>query len=449
MSFHHSGVDRPLRMVVLFIAVACAALGFSCSTYESPVDAEETAVSNDFYPAKNTAAGKEWTFLLYAASDVGMTWAPLTTFAEHFASGPGVDALCLQDKNGETAKMWYIDGDHNTVLLEDIGEVNMGSVTTLTDFLEYAMTNYPAERYIISFYGHGGGWGGACNDMDPEFGVLRMDDMKQALQGAGGVDLVLFSAPCWMGALESAYELRGCTDVYIASEHLSGYMFWTDVMSSISEELNSNPNIANLKLSRLILDWMKKDRKNYAPYRGMQYLTMSAIRMDRMDALREAIDDLALAYLVDPARLKMQLETVRKKIVYFDNTSITDLNSILQLLLKVETDVSIRTKLETVAQRLSDAVIAEMHLGKYKDAGGLTIFLPDEATADVLAYYVHEMFGLDFVLDSHWDELLAELFPEAAAFDMDRTLEEVFEALWVEPVQSKPDGSLPRFSSSR
>ncbi len=437
MSFHRFRTDRAIGAVVLFVAVVGTALVCSCSNQENPVGADDGVVLNTAYQGWKTDAtsGKKWTFLLYAAADVGMTWAPLNDFAEHFASGAGVDALCLQDKNGETAKVWYIDENHNTVLLEDIGEVNMGSTATLSDFLDYAKTNFPAERYIISFYGHGGGWGGACNDMDPEFGVLRMDNMKQALQGCGGVDLVLFSAPCWMGALESAYELRNCTDVYIASEHESFYSFWRTVMRSISEELNSNADISNYQLARLIIDWMEKDRKSYAPYYGMQYLTMSAIRMDRMEALRDAIDDLALAYLADPPRLKMLLESVRKKIVYFDNTSITDLNSIMLCLDKVETDIALKTKLENVSQHLSDAVISEIHLPKYKNAGGLTIFLPDETNADIIAYYVHEMFGLDFVLDSHWDELLLELFPSAAADDIQRSLDEVFPTLWVRPSQ--------------
>jgi hypothetical protein len=446
MIFRCSGVERTGRGMALFVSVVCAALVCSCSNHENPVAGDSQVASKGFDSEKEAVAGagKEWTFLLYAASDVGMTWAPLDKFAEYFASGPNVDAVCLQDTNGETAKMWYIDENHNTILLRDVGEVNMGSISTLAGFLEYAKMSYPAERYVLSFYGHGGGWGGACNDMDPEFGVLRMDDMKQALEGVGGVDLVLFSAPCWMGALESAYELRGCTDVYIASEHESFYAFWTTVMGSISEELNSNPGVSNIQLSRLIIDWMKKDRKSYAPYRGMHYLTMSAIQSDRMAALRDAIDDLALAYLADPARLKLQLERVRKKIIYFDNTSITDLNSILQCLLKVETDAAVRTKLETVAQKLSDAVISEIHLGKYKNAGGLSIFLPDEETADILAYYVDDMFGLDFVQDSHWDELLFELFPQTAVSEVNRSREDVFRSLCLNPERLYPQGSISR-----
>jgi hypothetical protein len=415
MNIHRSLAERPIGIVVLLAVIVGMAGTFSCSDYENPVYAENPAdmqYAGSERPMNNVT-GTKWTFLLYAAADAGLMYSPLESFAAQFSSGDGVDALCLEDTNGETAKIWYIDENHNAILMEDIGEVNMGSVTTLSYFLDYAKTNYAADRYIISFYGHGGGWGGACNDYDPSFGVLRMDDMKEALEGAGGVDLVLFSAPCYMGALESAYELRECTDVYIASEHGSFYAFWRTVMGSISGELNSNPDISNIELARLIIDWMAKDKKSYARYGGMRYLTMAAVRMDRIGALGEAVDDLALGYLSDPARFKTLVESVRKKIIYFVNTSITDLNSILLSLYKVETDIAMRAKIENAMQCLSDVIIAEIHLPRYKDIQGLSLFLPDESNAGVLTYYIDDEFGLDFVQDSHWDELLFSMFPAA------------------------------------
>jgi hypothetical protein len=53
-----------------------------------------------------------------------------------------------------------------------------------------------------------------------------MHDMQEALSKNGGVDFVLFTAPCLMGAIESVYELRNCAKVYIGSENLSGYCWW-------------------------------------------------------------------------------------------------------------------------------------------------------------------------------------------------------------------------------
>jgi hypothetical protein len=408
---------RPAGVVVLVFAVAGVALLYSCSIQEDPVGVNDTVTQNttSVVMTANATPGKEWTFLLYGSADAGPMYNPLMDFAAQFPSGVSVNALCFIDTYGETAKMWRIDENRNAVLLKDVGEVNMGSVTTLSDFLQYAKADYPAARYIISFYGHGGAWGGACTDMDPSFGVLRMPAMKQALEGSGGVDLVMFSAPCTMGALENAYQLKGCADVYIASEHLSGYMFWRTAMGSISNELNTNPSIANVNLGQKIIGWIEDEKKSYVRYGGRQYLTMSAIRTDRLDALRVAIDEVALAYVNDPGRLKALLDSARKKIVYFDESWIVDLNSMLLHLHKVETDLTAKAALKNAMRCLSEALIAQLHHPKYRDIGGLSIFLPDEASTDIIAYYVHEMFGLDFVQDSQWDELLLELFPADGA----------------------------------
>jgi len=425
MSVIRRFMESFVRISLLLALLILAAGMYSCSDNESPVEVMNGVGSN---PACNESMMKaptqKWTFLLYAAADAGPNvYSPLQSFAEQFSTGENVDALCLEDTYGETAKIWHIGEDHKTILLEDLGEVNMGSAATLSSFLEYAKSHYPADRYIISFYGHGGAWGGACPDIDPSFDVLRMNDMKEALTGAGGVDLVLFSAPCLMGTFEGAYELRECTDVYIGSEGLSNYSFWKTVMGSISLELNANPNVRNHELGKLIIDWMAEDKSSYQLYGGMQYLTMSAVRTDRLRRLSDALDELALGYMSDPGRFRTLLDSVRDRIIYFDSIWIADLNSLLLNLYEVETDTGVRDKLENAMERLSGVIIAEIHLSKYRNVQGLSVFLPDESTANILPYYVDDEYGLDFVQDAHWDELLFCIFPptETTRTDMDGT----------------------------
>ena len=416
MIIHHRYLEGVVRFCLFFVLSTAVAGMYSCSDGDGPVEVAHNA-GRDLALDGDMSKTREdtWTFLLYIAADAGPNmYSPLQNFAEDFTTGDNVKALVIEDTYGESAKIWYIDKYHNPILLEDLGEVNMGSVSTLRSFLEYAKSNYPADRCIISFYGHGGAWGGACNDLDPSFDVLRMDDMKEALTVAGGVDLVLFSAPCLMGTFEGAYELRECTDVYVGSEGLSFYSFWKTVMGSISMELNSNPNIRSHELGALIIDWIAENRENYSMMGGMQYLTMSAVRTDRLRRLGDALDDIALAYMSDPGRFITLVESVRDKIVHFESVWIADLNSLLLNLYEVETDERIRDKLERAMERLSDAVIAEVHLPKYKNTMGLSIFLPDGATADLLPVYIdQEEFGLDFVPDAHWDELLSGAFPSA------------------------------------
>jgi hypothetical protein len=40
----------------------------------------------------------------------------------------------------------------------DWGERNMGDKQTLTDFVSWSKTNYPADHYALYFWGHGRSW---------------------------------------------------------------------------------------------------------------------------------------------------------------------------------------------------------------------------------------------------------------------------------------------------
>ena len=142
-------------------------------------------------------------------------------------------------------------------------EVNMGDYQTLRDFLDYAKSKCAAERYILSFYDHGSGWEGACIDITSGDDLLLMDEIQRALTDAGGVDMVCFSAPCLMGALESVYELRNCTEVYIGSEETSGYIWWWYTMGDICETLKQNPDITNLEFADIIIQSIYRNSFNW------------------------------------------------------------------------------------------------------------------------------------------------------------------------------------------
>ena len=157
------------KTIVLFIMAACVAWLCSCSNVQDPSDSGQSVkkTSGIKSAAMNAASDEKWTFLLYIAADVAGTIDPFEYYAAQLHSGDNLNVLIFDDRIGETAKIWFIDENHNAVLREDVGEVNMGSASTLAYFLDYAKTNCPADRYIISFYGHGGAWSGACPDTDP------------------------------------------------------------------------------------------------------------------------------------------------------------------------------------------------------------------------------------------------------------------------------------------
>jgi hypothetical protein len=369
----------------------------SCNPKKNPTNAEN-AYKDEMQPEE-----KAWTFLLYDDADFTNGYDPFDDFAEKVRWGVNVNYVVLRDVINGPGILWMIDENGEGIVLEEMGEINMGRSQTLYDFLDYAKTNYPAERYIISFYDHGSAWKGVCWDDTDDHDNLTMDEMQKAFTDAGGIDLVLFSAPCLMGALESVYELRNCTDVYIGSENFSGYCWWHNTMEDICTALHNNPQITNHRLGELIIESIWANREIWSHWPGS--LTMSAIRTDKIVPLKEAVEAVAEEYLGNIDLFRAYMDSVYDDIFTFAY-DYSDVYDFAVKLLMVEEDEGRRTLLENVKQCFRNAVIAECHGTLIPNVHGLTIYCPDIFRVGYNYLYGSRNYGLDFSNDTHWDELL-------------------------------------------
>lgn len=382
---------------------------------ESESSVNDIECSNhDFYlnnAHPQSSITKKWTWMFYDDADFYNAYDPLVdqvsgcpTFAEETCSGENLDVIVLQDKEHSPAKLWYIDEHHDMVLLEEMGEVNMGDAHTLRDFITYAKNRYPAERYLISLYNHGGGWMGACVD-DTDNDMLTMDEIQVAMTEAGDVDIICFTAPCLMGALESVYELRECVEVYIGSEELSGYGHWWGTIEGMCNLLDNESDLSNVAIGRQIIHLIE----NNTPWPAS--ITMSAIRTDKMEDLARSLDIVAQSLIEDYSESYDKIWSIYNDIQYFSSGGILDTYDFAEKYLNVETDPTIRQNLINVMSGISDAVIAECHGSDYPDAHGLTIYFPPKKSKYNSQYSTAE-YGLDFSQNTNWDEFLLVFMKE-------------------------------------
>ena len=127
-----------------------------------------------------------WTILFYDDADFHNAYDPFVDFVNDAHSDVNVNVLVLQDTNTMSGFLWYVYESHATLRIGRWGEVDMGDYATLRDFIAYGKANYPADRYLLALYDHGGGWAGACTDVT-NGGWLLMDDIRRALDETGGV----------------------------------------------------------------------------------------------------------------------------------------------------------------------------------------------------------------------------------------------------------------------
>lgn len=147
-------------------------------------------------------------------------------------------------------------------LEKNLGRKSMVNPDTLSDFIRYCAKNYPANRYILIMWDHGGGSISGYGYDQLASGSMTLDKISSALK-KGGVkfDFIGFDA-CLMGTLENALVCEQYADYLIASEESEPGCGW--YYTTWLSDLSSNPSINTVSLGKTIIDdFNNVCRKNY------------------------------------------------------------------------------------------------------------------------------------------------------------------------------------------
>ncbi len=139
-------------------------------------------------------------------------------------------------------------------LVDNAGTGSMVDPNTLLSFIEWGVRNYPANRYGLILWDHGGGSvSGYGYDLKyPNLGSMGLAKIDQALTEAGvEFDFIGFDA-CLMANTETALMLAEHADYLIASEESEPGIGWyyTDWLNALSR----NTSIPTLELGKVIAD---------------------------------------------------------------------------------------------------------------------------------------------------------------------------------------------------
>ena len=148
------------------------------------------------------------------------------------------------------------------VLDKNVGKKSMVDPNTLVDFIQFCAKNYPANRYMLILWDHGGGAISGYGYDQTASGTMTLDKINNALK-KGGVkfDFIGFDA-CLMATLETAVVTEPYADYLIASEEAEPGTGW--YYTNWLSELSKNTSIGTVELSKtLIDDFTDVSRKNY------------------------------------------------------------------------------------------------------------------------------------------------------------------------------------------
>ncbi|MCR5654616.1 MAG: peptidase C11 [Lachnospiraceae bacterium] len=139
-------------------------------------------------------------------------------------------------------------------LVEDDGAKPMTDPNTLSSFIKYAAKNYPANRYALIFWDHGGGSvsGYGYDEKYKSSGSMGLGGIRQALENGGVTyDFIGFDA-CLMATAETALMLDDYADYLIASEETEPGIGW--YYTTWLNKLGANPSMPTTEIGKNIID---------------------------------------------------------------------------------------------------------------------------------------------------------------------------------------------------
>jgi len=380
-----------------------------------------------------------WTIVAYMAGNNNLDYSQnINSFViedlqemEQVGSSDKVKIIAVVSslKNGGDANVHFIEyhpdevGDNiSSTLLAPWGQKDMSDPQTLKDFLELALAEYPASRYMLIIDNHGGGWAGACTDDNAGGLPMKIAEIREAITQAdvagwnNKFDIILFHA-CLMASTEAAYGLRDCADYMVACQFV---MPMESILNSASwlDGLTENVGVTPVEFSRTIAQSVK----SRAIARD-DITHMAVIDLSKATMLASRIGDLADVLPATP-----EYEHWNEVLAAWYNTHATNYDDPAQVDLRefvnnlldqpnVGADGGIvEEKAQDVLDAINDMVDFTTTNAVGIPRGGMNIYFP------YLAEQWDDAYSATDFSDSNWDTFV-QLFIQGVATLLGGTLE--------------------------
>lgn len=266
-------------------------------------ESTQISESSDIFPSDTV----DYTILMYVVgSDLESQWFLATKdFQEMIQGDPNDSINVIIESGGSKAKpegertidfttvqrLQIKNGDIHQ--LDNLGNQNMGLSKTLTDFLDWGTSSFPAENYVLILWNHGSGVNGYGHD-EINHDLLSLDELENALDAAKNKNNVTYEIigfdACLMATIEVANILKDYANYMVASEELEVGDGWK--YDEIIASLNDNSKQSGAELGKVIADSFFADTKakSTGNYDLSRATTLSVIDLGAIPALNESIN---------------------------------------------------------------------------------------------------------------------------------------------------------------
>jgi hypothetical protein len=364
----------------------------------------------------NQAMMAEWTFMVYMGGDNNLEDEGIKDIneMETIGSDPNINIVVQFDRapgedqsNGDwtDTRRFLIMKDYDTNIINSplkgvLGEANMAHPQTLLDFINWSVTNYPAEHYFLDLWGHGRGWQGVTLDGAD---WLEMEEIESVLpKFKERIDVVGFDN-CNMAMIEVYSQFIGHVDYIVGSEKEEDALGWP--YDTIFQDLKADPTMSQVDLSTMIaeyyVDWAENNSYYSASVSVVDIAKLNDM-INRTDSLARQLNRiLALYYNEIDSAVKGAEQYARKP-------HPKDLFHFAELIEMYVPSTPVDLAAKELMEEFQNLILAnEFWTSPYDsvkvdNAHGITVWLYDGSSSEFSQYTT-----LNFAELSFWDEFLA------------------------------------------
>ena len=392
---------------------------------------------------------KSWTVMVYMAGDNNLDPNGVQDLKEMKGVGTTADINVVAQFDSEsdahrTTRFLLTKGsDLAADVVGTLGTTNTGDPKNLVDFATWAVTNYPAQRYLLVLWNHGQGWDdtdiyagerhrslrrlasgrarhalfhkpvrqlleGATRDRVITRAILLDDNAKDFLDNLeikkvvqavhkklrGKLDLLGMDA-CLMSMPEVGYQMRDHVAFTVGSEETEPLDGWpyTEILKGLAKTPNMTPDA----LGKLVV------KEYLASYRGSSdAVTQSLCDLGQSRSLASAMKTLATALkkaLSNPAA-RSAIRDARDRVQVYEVPDNVDLADLCTLFKGSAVPATVKKACDGVLVALKKYVVSSGYFGTpMRNSKGASIYFP---TVTISPLYAR----LDFVKKTGWGSFL-------------------------------------------
>ncbi|MBI5958615.1 MAG: hypothetical protein HY866_07770 [Chloroflexi bacterium] len=351
-------------------------------------------------PAQQSQTVADWTVLVFIAADNNLEAAGLFDMNEMEAVGSTsqVNIITQIDRSTDyvdwdgdwtETRRYYVQQDQDadaitSPVIENLGETNSGDAEAIADFAIWGITNYPAQKYALVLWDHGGAW--ITHSSDEETGddislpelTVALDRVK-AETGLDKFELLGFDM-CLMGQLEVFQTIAPYARYSVGAEETEPGAGWFYLFF---EQLVNNPAMTGAELGPHIVEYFMAFLREALG--DQDVFGLGAVDLAQADVVTAAVDQFTATISANPEAVISAVADARNNTIsyggfddpeYVDIWSSVDLYQFAELLNQVSTEPEVQTASQGLMQAVDSLVLFEDNSEPLADSHGLAVYFP-------------------------------------------------------------------------